>query len=91
MASTRCGASNWTAGEQRLETVPVTRFEQYEIWSLTGDKWEFAAAFHDFDTASHVARARGGGGVRLLHVTYENGRPVEQQVLFEMGATRQHP
>ena len=68
----------------------VSRFEQFEVWWLNHEKWEFAASFHDFDIASDIARARGRG-VRLLQVVYENGRPVEQQVLFEMGATREHP
>ena len=68
----------------------VARFEQFEVWRLNGEKWEFAASFHEFDIASDVARARGRG-VRLMQVVYENGRPVEQQVLFEMGATRERP
>lgn len=68
----------------------MARFEQFEVWGLSGDKWEFLASFHDFDVASAVARNRGRG-VRLLHVTYENGSAVSQEVLFEVGSPREHP
>lgn len=71
----------------------MERFEQYEIWSQnpeSASKWEFVAAFHDFDVASAVA-ARRGRGVRLIHATYEGGKLTEHQVLAELGSTRQNP
>lgn len=71
----------------------MDRFEQYEIWGLVpGDssRWQFVAAFHDFDVASAVA-ARRGRGVRLVHAIYEDGKLTEQQVLAELGSTRDKP
>lgn len=68
----------------------MASFEQFEVWGLSGDKWELVASFHEFEIASTVARKRGRG-VRLLHVTYDGGRPVAQEVLFEVGSPREHP
>lgn len=71
----------------------MERFEQYEIWGLSSgnvSKWEFVAAFHDFDVASAVA-ARRGRGVRLVHAVYEDGKLAEQQVIAELGSTREKP
>lgn len=68
----------------------MERWEQYEIWALPSgsSRWEFVASFHDFDVASAVARNRGQG-VRLVHSVYVDGRLAEQQVLAEVGKTRQ--
>ncbi len=46
------------------------------------------ASFADFDLANTLARRRTYR-VRLMHVVYEEGKPVEQDVLAEIGATRE--
>ena len=66
------------------------RFEQYEIWVLNGEHWEMVAWFHDFSVASAVARGRSRR-VRLIHATYENGSRVGEEIIAEVGATRDHP
>ena len=68
----------------------MERWEQYEIWALpaSGSRWEFVAAFHDFDVASAVATRRGRN-VRLIHAVYVDGQLKEQQVLVELGRPRQ--
>jgi hypothetical protein len=68
----------------------MERWEQYEIWAVTSGarRWEFVAAFHDFDVASAVATRRGRG-VRLVHTVYVNGKLAEQEVLVEVGQSRQ--
>ena len=53
-------------------------------------RWEFVASFVDFDVAYAVAKNRDNR-VRLLKVTYENELPVEQEVIAEVGATREQP
>ena len=68
----------------------MARIEQYEIWVLSGEKWELTSAFRDFDVASAVARSRSTR-VRLMRVIYEGGQVVEKHVLAEIGATREHP
>ena len=68
----------------------MPRIEQYEIWTLSGDKWELTSAFHDFDVVSAVARSRSTR-VRLMRVIYEGGQVVEKHVLAEIGSTREHP
>jgi hypothetical protein len=68
----------------------MATWEQYEIWGLNGEKWEMQASFHDFDVASAVARARGAR-VRLIHAVYEEDRRVKEDLLAELGATREHP
>lgn len=68
----------------------MARWEQYEIWAPPngGTRWEFVAAFHDFDVASAVATRRGHS-VRLIHTVYVDGQLAEQQVLVELGKPRQ--
>ncbi|MFB3917808.1 MAG: hypothetical protein ACE14M_13835 [Terriglobales bacterium] len=68
----------------------MSRFEQYEIWALHGEKWELVASFANFDVANAMTRNRSSR-VRLIHAIYEEGKPVEQEVLAEVGATRQTP
>lgn len=71
----------------------MDRFEQYEIWGLVpgnDSRWQLVAAFRDFEVASAVA-ARRGRGVRLVHAIYEDGRLTEQQVLAQVGSTRESP
>ncbi len=68
----------------------MSRFEQFEIWEFNEGRWVFIAAFRDFEVA-HVMARRRTYRVRLMHVTYEGGKPVEQQVLTEIGETRQAP
>ncbi len=68
----------------------MNRFEQFEVWEFNNGRWEFIASFRDFDAANVMARRRSYR-VRLLHVTYEDSKPVSQEVLAEIGATRQEP
>ncbi len=68
----------------------MAKFEQFEIWEFNSGKWEFIASFKDFEVANVMARRRSYR-VRLMHVVYENGKPVQQEVLTEIGATRQEP
>jgi hypothetical protein len=68
----------------------VARFEQFEVWQMNRERWEFVASFREFDVAYAVAKNRNNR-VRLLKVTYEEGNPVEQEVIAEVGATRQEP
>jgi hypothetical protein len=68
----------------------MARFEQFEIWESNHGRWDFTASFKDFDVA-HVMASKRRYRVRLMHVVYENGKVVEQQVLTEIGATRDEP
>ena|SRR5215472_2473921 len=66
----------------------MARWEQFEVWVQKDNRWEMIASFRDFEVASAVARNRASR-MRLLHVVYENGRITEQDVLAELGTTRQ--
>ena len=68
----------------------MARLEQFEIWVLDHGKWQMIASFREFDIASAMARTRSSR-MRLIRSVYENGQPVEQQVLAELGATREEP
>jgi len=68
----------------------VARFQQFEVWQMNRGRWEFVASFVDFDVAYAVAKNRDNR-VRLLKVTYESELPVEQEVIAEVGATREQP
>ncbi len=74
-------------GTLRRPQSPVARFEQFEVWQLNQDRWEFLASFQDFAVANAMARSRSHR-VRLLRVVYEDAKPVEQDILAEIGATR---
>ena len=65
----------------------MSRFDQYEVWELNNGRWELIAAFRDFDVANVLAHRRTYR-VRLMHVVYEDKKPVQQDVLTEIGATR---
>jgi len=58
------------------------------VWEFNHGKWEFIAAFADFEIASVLAHRRTYR-VRLMRVVYEDNKAVQQDVLTEIGATRQ--
>ncbi len=66
----------------------MARREQYEIWVQNGGKWEMIAFFKDFELASAMARNRTSR-MRVVHATYEEGKLVGQDVLAELGSTRE--
>ena len=68
----------------------MAQFAQFEIWENHGGRWEFVASFTDLDLANAIARQRSYR-VRLMKVLYQDGRAVQQEVLTEIGATRQAP
>lgn len=68
----------------------MARWEQYEIWAMKAGKWEFIAAFLDFDLASGVFRNRTYRQ-KLLHVVYEGNSKQQEDVLAEVGSTRVEP
>lgn len=70
----------------------MSRWEQFEVWVRAGEKWEFIAAFADFQVAQAVAKGRHTG-VRLVHAVIEEGREVQRDTLAEIGggAVREHP
>jgi hypothetical protein len=68
----------------------MARFEQFEIWEFNRGRWDFIASFKDFDVA-HVMASKRRYRVRLMQVVYEDGKAVDQQVLSEIGATRDEP
>lgn len=65
------------------------RWEQYEVWVQDGAKWEMIASFSDSELASAVVRTRSNR-MRLIHAIYEEGKLVSQDVLAEVGATREN-
>ena len=66
------------------------RCEHFEVWAEKSGKWEMVAAFADMDVAAAVAR-NYTYRMRLLHAVFEDGKRVEEQVLAELGTTRQKP
>lgn len=68
----------------------MARFQQYEVWQMSHGRWEFVASFLEFEVAYALTKNRTER-VRLLKVTYESGAPVEQEVIAEVGVTREQP
>jgi hypothetical protein len=66
----------------------MARWEQYEVWASTKGKWGLVAWFVDLDVASAVFRNRTYRQ-RLVHAVYEDGKLVQQDVIAEVGGTRE--
>jgi hypothetical protein len=66
------------------------RAEQYEIWVENRGKWELVAWFASHAVASAVFSNRKYRQ-RLIHATYDNGTLIQQEVLAEVGRTREEP
>ncbi len=66
----------------------MARWEQYEVWALHGDEWTLVSSFSELEVAAAVARARRER-VRLLRVVFEDSERAEEQVLLEIGSTRE--
>ncbi len=69
----------------------MSRFEQFEVWIFNGGRWELSACFAEFDVATEVARSRAGRRVRLIHAIFEDGKRVQEEVLADLGSTREQP
>ncbi len=69
----------------------MSRFEQFEVWVFNGGRWELSAWFPEFDLATEMARSRSGRRVRLIHAIFEDGKRVQEDVLADLGSTREHP
>ena len=68
----------------------MARFEQFEIWEHKEGRWDLVASFRDFDLAQAMSR-NPSHRVRMMRAVYENGKLVEEEVLSEIGATRDQP
>jgi acetyl-CoA carboxylase beta subunit len=66
------------------------RHEQFEIWVLRGKRWEMSSSFMDFELASAIANTYKER-MRLIHAVYQNGARVQEDILAEMGMTREKP
>jgi hypothetical protein len=65
----------------------MARWEQFEIWQQNGEKWELLGAFADLDVAQAMARSRQTR-TRLIRATYDGENQIEQDVIADLGATR---
>lgn len=65
----------------------MARWEQFEVWIQSGERWVLSSAFRELDVAAAVARERGSR-VRVVRATYEGAQLIEQQVIAEIGAVR---
>ena len=68
----------------------MSDWQQYELWAQKKGQWGRVASFREFDLASAVLR-NYKYRMRLVRVSYEGGAPVLNEVLAEVGATRQEP
>lgn len=68
----------------------MSHWEQYEVWLQNKSSWERVASFRDLDVASAVAR-NYSYRMRLVHAVYQGNERAHEDVLAELGATREHP
>jgi hypothetical protein len=50
-------------------------------------KWELVAAFPDLDLATEIARNRRSN-VRMVRAVYEDGKRTSEEILLDLGSTR---
>ena len=68
----------------------MAHWENFEVWRLSGERWELVGYFPNFDMANAVVRNRTSR-VRLIHAVYDDSTVVEKEVLMELGSPREHP
>jgi hypothetical protein len=68
----------------------MPRWDQYEVWAMNKGKWELIAHFNDLDVASAVFKNRTYRQ-KLVHAIYEDGKVVKQDIIAEVGSTREEP
>ena len=68
----------------------MAQWEQFEIWEQKGEKWEMTSSWREFAVASAVAKVKNAR-VRLVHAVYDGGKRVSEDVLADLGSTRQQP
>ncbi len=61
--------------------------EQFEVLQFQSEKWELVAAFPDLDVATEVARNRRSN-VRVVRARYMDGKRVSEEILLDLGSTR---
>jgi hypothetical protein len=65
----------------------MARWEQYEVWALCGVSRQLVAAFPSLELATAVAQARKDR-IRLVRASYEDAKRVQEEILLEIGSTR---
>ncbi len=65
----------------------MARLEQFEVLQFHDDKWELVAAFQELELATEVARNRRSN-VRVVRAVYEGGKKVAEEILLDLGSTR---
>ena len=68
----------------------MSEWHQYELWAEKKGQWGKVASFREFDLASTLLR-NYKYRMRLVRVSYQDGAPVLNEVLAEVGATRRVP
>ena len=68
----------------------MARWDQYEVWAMTKGEWRQVGHFNDLELASAVFRNRTYRQ-KLVHSVYEDDKLLSQDVLAEVGRTRETP
>ena len=67
--------------------MPMSRCEQYEVWSQKEGKWEMAITFFQMDMATSIIPLYPSP-MRLVRAVYEGGKLMQQDVVAEKNFTR---
>jgi len=68
----------------------MARWEQFEVWAMTNGEWHQVGHFNDLELASAVFRNRTYRQ-KLIHAVYDGESLLSQDVLAEVGRTRESP
>ncbi len=71
------------------EASKMARWKQYEIWVQSSEnKWEMVGVFPDAEMPALLARARNARA-RLIEVLYDGSKLLAQEVIAEIGVSRE--
>jgi hypothetical protein len=65
----------------------MSRWEQYEVWTFSAERRQWAGSFADLDVAAAMARSHSTR-VLLIRAVYENFKRVKEETLLEIGLPR---
>jgi hypothetical protein len=71
------------------EASKMARWKQYELWVQSSEnKWEMVGVFPDAEMPALLARARNARA-RLIEVLYDGSKLLAQEVIAEIGVSRE--
>jgi hypothetical protein len=65
----------------------MSRWEQFEVWTISAAGRQWVGSFADLDVAAAMARSHKER-ILLLRVVYDYSKRLEEEVIMEIGLPR---